>query len=123
MQDSFINRLACDELQNANFRALIEGQNYMSSGWIGQILHAIADQLIRLKCVVMFSQAVNSYHNVSVTIQREDGTILECVCVTAWPAEGSVVAIQQDYCTKLKMQQHEGSQAWPANTACSSQHN
>ena len=38
------------------------------------------------------------------------------VCVTAWPAEGSVVAIQQDYCTKLKMQQQEGSQAWPAQT-------
>ena len=36
--------------------------------------------------------------------------------VTAWPAEGSVVAIQQDYCTKLKMQQQEGSQAWPAQT-------
>ena len=36
--------------------------------------------------------------------------------VTAWPAEGSVVAIQQDYCTKLKMQQQEGSQAWPALT-------
>ena len=53
----------------------------MSSGWIGQILHAIADQLIRFKCVVRFSQAVNSYHNVSVTIQREDGKILECDCM------------------------------------------
>ena len=40
---------------------------------------SIADQLIRLKCVVRFSQAVNSYHNVSVAIQREDGKILECV--------------------------------------------
>ena len=80
IQDYFINCLACDELQNANFRALIEGQNYMSSGWIGQILHVIADQLIRLKCVVRFPQAVNSYHNVSVTIQRDYGKILECVC-------------------------------------------
>ena len=79
IQDYFINRLACDELQNTNFRALIEGQNYMSSGWIGQILHAIADQLIRFKCVVRFSQAVNSYHDVSVTIRREDGKILVCV--------------------------------------------
>lgn len=52
----------------------------MSSGWIGQILHAIADELITLKGVVRFSQAMNSYHNVPVTIQREDGKILEVVC-------------------------------------------
>jgi hypothetical protein len=43
---------------------------------------SIADQLIRLKCVVRFSQAVNSYHNVSVTIQREDGVNVR-MCVTA----------------------------------------
>lgn len=52
----------------------------MSSGWIGQILHAIADELITLKGVVRFSQAVNWYHNVSVTIQREDDKICEVVC-------------------------------------------
>ena len=38
------------------------------------------------------------------------------MCVTACPAEGSVGAIQQDYCTKLKMQQQEDSKAWPAQT-------
>ena len=48
IQHYFINHLAC-ELQNLKYRALIEGQNYMSSGWIGQILHTIADELITLR--------------------------------------------------------------------------
>ena len=84
---------------------------------------SIADQLIRLKCVVRFSQAVNSYHNVSVTIQREDGKILECVCDCV-AGRGKCCSHTAGLLYKIKDATARGFTGLACtDTACSSRHN
>ena len=88
-----------------------------------EILHAIADQLIRLKCVVRFSQAVNSRHNVSVTIQRDYGKILECVCDCV-AGRGKCCSHTAGLLYKIKDATARGFTGLACtDTACSSQHN
>ena len=43
IQEYFIDHVASDDQKNGNYRFLIEGQNYLSSGWVGQILHHLLD--------------------------------------------------------------------------------
>lgn len=81
IQDYFINRLACDEQQNTNYKSLIEGQNYLSSGWVGQILHTLPDnEHVILKGPVRYSQSINNHHNVELTLQRKDGKVVGVNC-------------------------------------------
>lgn len=73
--------MACDEQPNANYRSLIEGQNYLRSGWVGQITHRLrSTEVIVLKGKVRYSQSINKYHEVEVTIQRDKAEILEVKC-------------------------------------------
>ena len=84
---------------------------------------SIADQLIRLKCVVRFSQAVNSRHNVSVTIQRDYGKILECVCDCV-AGRGKCCSHTAGLLYKIKDATARGFTGLACtDTACSSQHN
>ena len=80
IQEYFLHRLAPDDQQNANYRSLIEGQNYLSSGWIGQIglLHTLPDEEHRAP--VRFSQTINRQHNVELTLQRLDGRVVNVYC-------------------------------------------
>lgn len=81
IQEYFLHRLACDDQQNANYRSLIEGQNYLSSGWIGQIMHTLPDdEHIILRAPVRFSQTISSQHNVELTLQRLDGRVVHVHC-------------------------------------------
>lgn len=81
IQEYFLHRLASDDQQNSNYRSLIEGQNYLSSGWVGEILHTLPDdEHIVLKGLVRFSQTINSNHNVELTLQRKDGKVVDVQC-------------------------------------------
>ena len=81
IQDYFLHHLACDELPSTNYRSLIEGQNYLRSGWVGRIVHRMADAgLIVFKGLVRFSQTINSYHTVEATLRREDARVMIAKC-------------------------------------------
>ncbi|XP_041839030.1 uncharacterized protein LOC121638361 [Melanotaenia boesemani] len=81
IQEYFIHHLASDDQQNANYRSLIEGQNYLNSGWVGQILHTLPDdEHITVRAPVRFSQTINSQHNVKLTLQRRDGKVVNVDC-------------------------------------------
>ncbi len=80
IQEYFIHRLASDDRKNCNYRSLIEGQNYLSSGWVGQILHRFSDDHIILKASVRHSQAIHCHHNVEVTVRREGGQVMRVSC-------------------------------------------
>ena len=81
IQDYFIHRIACDNLPDGNYRSLIEGQNYLSSGWVGQILHTLPDdEHITLKGPVRYSQDIKHYHQVEVTVQKVDGRVVKVSC-------------------------------------------
>ena len=58
IQEYFIDRLT-DDQKNGNYRSLIKGQNYLTSGWVGHILHRLLeDHHIILKGSVRHSQTV-----------------------------------------------------------------
>ncbi|XP_072048050.1 uncharacterized protein [Amphiura filiformis] len=80
IQDYFLNRPACDDQANSNYRSLIEGQNYLRSGWIGRIVHKINNDQIVLKGPVRFSQSINNNHNVEVFVQRDNNQVIDAQC-------------------------------------------
>ncbi|XP_033111009.1 uncharacterized protein LOC117112061, partial [Anneissia japonica] len=79
----FINTPACDEQPNANYRSIVEGQNYLSSGWIGMIQHKLVGSKIIMKGCVRYSQAINSYHSVEITVKGTTITGVKCDCIAS----------------------------------------
>jgi len=81
IQEYFLLRLASDDQQSANYRSLIEGQNYLSSGWVGKIMHTLPDDKhIVLKGPVRFSQTINNTHTVQITLERKNGKVVDVHC-------------------------------------------
>lgn len=81
IQDYILNQVACDDQPNANYRSLIEGQNYLRSGWVGRIVHQVPSaEAIVMKGQVRHSQSINNYHAVEVTFQREHAKVIGSKC-------------------------------------------
>lgn len=87
IQEYFVDRLT-DDQKNGNYRSLIGGQNYLSSGWVGHILHCLLDNNhIILKGSVRHSQTIHCHHDVEVILE---GSVTELYRpVTAWLAEAA----------------------------------
>ncbi|XP_071478852.1 uncharacterized protein [Diadema antillarum] len=81
----FVNAPSCDNQPNRNFRSISEGMNYLHSGWVGVVKHKISGDNIILKGQVRFSQAINSYHHVELTVNKEDNSIItvKCDCIAS----------------------------------------
>ncbi|XP_038047632.1 uncharacterized protein LOC119721738 [Patiria miniata] len=85
--DYFINAPACDEQPNRNFRSISEGINYLNSGWVGTIKHRHHEDgsTVILRGTVRFSQQISSYHQVEISVDKENRTIksVKCDCIAS----------------------------------------
>ncbi len=80
----FVAAPACDNQPNMNFRSILEGMNYLNSGWVGVVEQCNNDDgAVSLRGSVRFSQTIRSNHSVEVTVSRNESkiTTVKCNCI------------------------------------------
>ena len=57
--------------------------NYLSSGWVGKVLHRDVNGEVVMKAAVRFSQTISTYHDVEIRLARESRQItgVSCNCI------------------------------------------